>query len=311
MLKHPYSVGGCSPAWTILDLVFAMSLKPIVLAICVASFAGWLSAQGTAQIDFELKGVDVVERIGESIPLDLTFTDDNDRSVKLGQYFKPGRPVLITLNFADCPNLCSYQLDDLAKAFKGMDWVPGNEFIALRISVDPKEDFKRAKQSKLRYLGIVGKAEADTGWHFLTSTSEEDIKKLGNALGFGYTYDSDNGVFRHKAAVMIVNGDGKVSHYMRNMGYESKDVQSLLKASAAGEFGTPNEDDNGFGLNCFSLPYTDNMARAYNMMRVGGVGILIFLFSFLGYWWFRELKKPRGEDVQDNAQVKATQVEAT
>ncbi|MCA8914301.1 MAG: SCO family protein [Planctomycetes bacterium] len=265
------------------------------------AFAAIAGAQSTAQIDYELQGVDVVEKIGESIPLDLTFTDDNDRHIQLRQYFKPGRPVLITINYADCPNLCDYQLTDLAKAFKEMDWVAGKEFIALRISVDPKEDFKRAKQSKLRYLGLVGRAEADAGWHFLTTTNEDDVKKLADALGYGYTFDGDRGLFRHKAALMIVNGDGKISHYLRNIGYEPKDVQAQLKASSEGEFGQPSEDDNGFGLNCFTLPYTDNMARAYNMMRAGGVGILVFLFSFLGYWWYRELKKPRKEQVQAEA----------
>lgn len=278
-----------------------MSFQPIILAICAAVFAGVCAAQSTAQIDYELKGVDVVEKIGDSIPLDLTFTDDNDRHVQLRQYFKPGRPVLITINYADCPNLCSYQLEDLAKAFKQMDWVPGKEFVALRLSVDPKEDFKTAKQSKLRYLGVVGKAEADAGWHFLTSTNEADIKKLADALGYGYTFDGDRGLFRHKAALMIVNGDGKVSHYLRNIGYEPQDLEAQLKASAEGKFGTPSTDDNGFGLNCFTLPYTDNMARAYNMMRAGGVGILVFLFSFLGYWWYREFKKPREEQVQAEA----------
>ncbi|MCB9893131.1 MAG: SCO family protein [Planctomycetes bacterium] len=278
-----------------------MSLKLNILALFAALFAASLAAQSTAQIDYELQGVDVVEKIGKSIPLDLTFTDDNDRHIQLRQYFKPGRPVLITINYADCPNLCDYQLTDLAKAFKDMDWVPGKEFIALRVSVDPKEDYKRAKQSKLRYLGLVGKADADAGWHFLTTTSEDDVKKLADALGYGYTFDGERGLFRHKAALMIVNGEGKISHYLRNIGYEPKDVQAQLEASAEGKFGQPSEDDNGFGLNCFTLPYTDNMARAYNMMRAGGVGILVFLFSFLGYWWYREIKKPREEQVQAEA----------
>jgi protein SCO1/2 len=174
-----------------------------------------------------------------------------------------------------------------------MGWTPGEEFVAVTVSVDPTEDYKTAKQSKLRYLGIVGKTEADKGWHFLTTTSNEDIHKLSDALGFAYKLDADTGEYRHKAAMFIVNGDGVISHYLRNLAYDPTDVEAQLTASAAGKMGEFNQDDTGFGLNCFAMNYTDNMGRAFFMMRMGGVGILIFLFSFLGYWWIRELRKPR------------------
>jgi protein SCO1 len=267
-------------------------------------FAGLCAAQGRAQLEYELRGVDVVERIGESIPLDLKFIDDNNHPVTLKQYFRPGRPVLITLNYSDCPRLCSYQLNDLSRAFSGMGWTPGSEFVALTISIDPNEDYKRAKQTKLRYLGMVGKAAADKGWHFLTSSDESQVKALADALGYGYRYYPETGEYRHKTALFIVNGDGVISHYLRNLNYDPVDLTSQLKASAAGELGQPNTDDTGFGLNCFVFEYTDNMSRAFNMMRVGGVGILLFLFSFVGYWWYRELRKPR--EGKANVQPEAT-----
>ncbi|MCB9932966.1 MAG: SCO family protein [Planctomycetes bacterium] len=269
--------------------------------LAATAFAASAAAQTAAQLEYELQGVDVTERIGEKIPLDISFTDDNDRTVTLAQYFKPGRPVLISLNYADCPRLCSYQLNDLAKAMRDMEWVAGREFIALTISVNPNEGYKSAKQAKLRYLGVVGKQQADAGWHFLTTTSDADIHKLADALGFQYRFDAETGEYRHKAALFVVNGDGVISHYLRNMAYDPTDLQAQLKASSEGKMGQPSQDDSGFGLNCFAFEYTDNVSRAFNMMRVGGVGILVFLFSFVGYWWYRELRKPREEQVQAEA----------
>jgi protein SCO1/2 len=268
--------------------------------IVATTLAGAVHAQDP-QLEYELQGVDVIERIGEPIPRDLTFTDDNGRSVKLAQYLKTGRPLLITLNYAECPRLCSYQLNDLAKAMRDMEWVAGREFVALTVSINPAETFKTAKQAKLRYLGIVGKQEADAGWHYLTSPSDADIHALTDALGFKYRFDPDSGEYRHKSALFIVNGDGVISHYLRNLAYNPTDLQAQLKASAEGKLGEPSQDDSGFGLNCFALEYTDNISRAFNMMRLGGVGILLFLFSFVGYWWYRELRKPREEQVQAEA----------
>jgi protein SCO1/2 len=277
-----------------------MHFKLIISTIVATTLAGAVHAQDP-QLEYELQGVDVVERIGEPIPRDLTFTDDNGRSVKLAQYLKTGRPLLITLNYAECPRLCSYQLNDLAKAMRDMEWVAGREFVALTVSINPAETFKTAKQAKLRYLGIVGKQEADAGWHYLTSPSDADIHALTDALGFKYRFDPDSGEYRHKSALFIVNGDGVISHYLRNLAYNPTDLQAQLKASAEGKLGEPSQDDSGFGLNCFALEYTDNISRAFNMMRLGGVGILLFLFSFVGYWWYRELRKPREEQVQAEA----------
>jgi protein SCO1/2 len=283
-----------------------MHFRLTFLAFAAMILGANCAAQSRAQLEYELQGVDVVERIGEAIPMDLSFTDDNNQTVRLGQYFKAGRPVLITLNYSNCPRLCSYQLTDLSKALRDMDWVPGKEFVAVTVSVDPTEDYKAAKQSKLRYLGIVNKAEADKGWHFLTTTSDEDIHKLADALGFSYKIDPETGEYRHKAAMFVIHGDGKISHYMRDMGYLPADVQGQLQASAEGKFAEPSADDTGFGLNCFAFEYTDNMGRAFFMMRMGGVGILVFLFSFLGYWWIRELRKPRAPKLDGQIQPEAT-----
>lgn len=283
-----------------------MYFRLICLTFAVSLFAVFCGAQTREQLEYELRGVDVVERIGESIPLDLKFKDDDNRAVTLGQYLKPGRPLLITLNYSDCPRLCSYQLNDLSRALSEMEWTPGGEFVALTISIDPKEDYKRAKQTKLRYLAMVGKAEADKGWHFLTSDDESQVLALSEALGYSYRFDPDTGEYRHKTAMFIVNGDGVISHYLRNLAYDPDDLTAQLRASAEGRLGQPSTDGSGFGLNCFAFEYTDNMSRAFNFMRIGGVGILLFLFSFLGYWWYRELRKPREAEVDDNVQPEAT-----
>lgn len=275
--------------------------------LTAACFAAAGAAQGKAQIEYELRGVEVIEKIGDPIPLDLQFTDDDNDNVTLREYFRPGRPVLISLNYSNCPRLCSYQLTDMAKALRDMDWTPGKDFVCLTISVDPTEDYKTAKTAKLRYLGLVGKADVDRGWHFLTTTSDDDIHKLADALGFHYRFDPETGDYRHKAAMFIVNGDGKISHYLRNIGYVPADVEAKLQASAKGEFGQPDQSGAGFGLNCFAFEYTDNMTRAFTMMKFGGVGILLFLFSFLGYWWYREFKRHRARGIDDQqVQAEAT-----
>lgn len=307
MLKHtPARRGRMAPAvviWRARGMARLPHFWVFAGAILLALVSS-LPAQSNRRLQYELQGVDVIERIGERIPLDLPFTDDNGRHVTLAQFFKPGRPVLITLNYADCPQLCSLQLTELARGLKDMEWVPGREFVLLTISINPGETYERAKLAKLRYLGAVGKPEVDKGWHFLVNDDESKVLSLAAALGYSYKFDADSGEWRHKSAAFVVTGDGVISHYMRNLNFEPRDVQARLAESAAGKLGQASEDETGFGFNCFTLEYTDNMGRAFMYMRIGGIGVLVFLFSFIGYWWIYELRKSRRSKLQ-KLQLKA------
>jgi protein SCO1/2 len=267
-----------------------VALQALLLA-ALAVAAAHASAQTSARIDYLLKDVYVEEKIGQKIPADLSFTDDNGRTVRIGQYIGD-KPLLISLNYADCPKLCSLQLADMAKCMADMKWTAGVDFTFLTVSIDPTETYERAKLAKLRYLGAVGRAEADRGWHFLVTPNEGNVKALADALGYKYKFDAEKNEYLHKSAMFLVNKDGVISHYLRNMAYQPADVQSKLESCARGEFGQFDEDDMGFGLNCFSYEYTDNIARAFRWMRYGGVATLVFFFSFMGYWWIRELRKP-------------------
>ena len=44
-----------------------------------------------------LEGVGIDQRLNEQVPLNLTFKDESGRTVKLGDYFHEGRPVILNL----------------------------------------------------------------------------------------------------------------------------------------------------------------------------------------------------------------------
>ena len=44
-----------------------------------------------------LKKVDIEQRLGHQIPLDLKFRDESGREVRLAEYFAKGKPVALTL----------------------------------------------------------------------------------------------------------------------------------------------------------------------------------------------------------------------
>ncbi len=55
------------------------------------------------------------------------------------EYFDGELPVVLTLNYSDCPMLCSLQLDGLFDGLKKMKWDLGDKYRMVTVSIDPKE----------------------------------------------------------------------------------------------------------------------------------------------------------------------------
>jgi len=62
-----------------------------------------------------LKQVGIDQKLNQSIPLDLTFRDEDGRTVALGQFFGQ-KPVVLTLVYYNCPMLCTQVLNSSARS---------------------------------------------------------------------------------------------------------------------------------------------------------------------------------------------------
>ena len=65
-----------------------------------------------------LEGVGIDQRLNEQVPLNLTFKDEQGKTVQLGDYFHHGRPVILNLVYYQCPMLCTEVLNGLTSALK-------------------------------------------------------------------------------------------------------------------------------------------------------------------------------------------------
>jgi protein SCO1/2 len=70
-------------------------------------------------------GVD--EKLGEKIPLDLTFMDEYGKPVILRSLFT--KPTLLTLVYYRCPGICSPLLSGVSDVVDKMDMEPGRAVI--------------------------------------------------------------------------------------------------------------------------------------------------------------------------------------
>src|SRR5207253_4112501 len=106
----------------------------------------------TGNSDAVLKQVGIDQRLNNQIPLDLSFRDESGREVKLGDYFRGDRPVLLTLVYYDCPMLCNQVLNGVAGTLEAVTFTPGKEFEIVTVSFDPREGPELAAKKKETYL---------------------------------------------------------------------------------------------------------------------------------------------------------------
>ncbi len=148
-----------------------------------------------------LEGVGIDQRLNEQVPLNLTFKDEQGKTVQLGDYFHQGRPVILNLVYYQCPMLCTEVLNGLTSSLKIIGFVPGKQFEIVTLSIDPRETPELAANKKEMYLKRLGNPSAGQGWHFLTG-EQTQIAALASAAGWRYRYDPKLDQFVHAAAII-------------------------------------------------------------------------------------------------------------
>jgi protein SCO1/2 len=245
-------------------------------------------AQRTDHLRRELAGVGVDEKLGARLPLDLELLDESGRTVSLRRW--RGRPMLLSLNYTSCPMLCSLQLAGLAKALAELGGRAGRGFQIVTISIDPRDRPSQLARFDRVYVGQAGGSrDLAARWHFLAG-AEERIRAIADAVGFRYRFDPETRQFRHKATLVVIDTEGRVSSYLHGILYEPDVLAGALARAARGEVAGAEEQATlgGFLLNCFAFDSEDHAPLALTVMRSGGLLAILFLAGFMGRQFVRE-----------------------
>jgi protein SCO1/2 len=263
----------------------------LVLCVCVAPVTGFAFASDRApkvadradEKPKELDEVGVTEHLGVQVPKEISFVDSSGKAVKIGEFFDGRRPVLLTINYSNCPMLCSLQLSGLFRGLEGMPWNLGQEYQMITVSMDPAETSQRAAKTKEKYLKIYGRPGVADGWHVLTG-HEADIRRLAGTVGFGYKYQPDSKQFAHPAVTFVLSPEGMVSRYLYGVDYDPQTLRLSLVEASEGKTGSTVDQ-----VILFCFHYDASKGRygpaAMQFVRLGGVlTILAILAMFVGFY---------------------------
>lgn len=243
-----------------------------------------------------LVGVDVKEHLSAPVPMDLAFEDENGKPVTLKDYFDGSVPVILTMNYSNCPMLCSLQLTALVEGLKKVDWTIGKEYRIVTVSYDPTETQELAHRTKARYLAQYARPGSEGGWHFLHG-SENNVQAMAKALGITYHYNEARKEYVHPATVILSTPNGKIDRYLYGLDYPEKTLHLSLVESSEGKIGTTVDQ-----LILFCFHYDANEGRyapvARNIMRAGGGATVFLLAGFLTVLSRRDKKRKNESEEQ-------------
>jgi len=251
----------------------------------------------------EVEDVTVDQKLGGQIPLDVSLTDSRGQAVKSGYYFDSRRPVLVTLNYSDCPVLCNVQLNALVETLNKVDLALGGDFQILTVSINSKETTERIRETKSKYVSMLSNQPgAADAWHFCTAR-ETSIKRLADSLGFRYTYDAKTGQYFHPAMLAFVSPEGVISRYSLDVAFPADQIKLSLLDASKGTIGTPVDQ---FIMWCFSYDAERGsyVLVAWRLMRVGALlTVAILLVTLVPYWMGRRRNAASTESLAQHARA--------
>jgi protein SCO1/2 len=276
-----------------------MKVTLIIVSIFVLASAGNFSRafgqQGSAEIGTEstqqiaknLDEIKISEHLGVQLDVDhLQFKDETGQPVVLANYFRHGKPVLLTLVYFGCPNLCTFMLNGLSNGLRSLKWNLGDQFEIVTVSINPNEGSSLASAKKAAYLKEYGRLGTENGWHFLTG-SKDQIEKLAGTLGFGYRYDPETKQYAHSSGIFVMTPSGILSRVLYGIDFPEKDLKLALLEASNGKVGSTFEK---FLMFCYHYNPNSRGYALYAMriVQAGGAVTLLFLAIFMFLFWRRE-----------------------
>lgn len=230
------------------------------------------------------------QRLGEAVPKDLTFLDEDGKTIQFGDLLQ-GRPLVVVPIFYRCQTACSIITDNImktvAKANSKDELVVGRDFDVVMVSIHPKEtpDLARAKKQLILNALTPPKETPDwrprmeKSWRMLTGTEENVRKLVTDTFGVRYKYDAQKDLINHPTCTVMVTPNGGISSYTIGNGFPTRVVQTSLVYAEKNQVGQMADQSMMFG--CIMLDPETGKYRpvVMNIVRLAGVLTILVLFG--------------------------------
>lgn len=259
---------------------------PRLLSSLVGSFLVLVLLCGNAASAGEASATGLDERLGQKIPLDLTFRDENGKPVRLADLVTG--PTVILPVYYSCVNVCAYLQGRMAGTLQALERRPVDDYRVISISFDDQDTPEMAARSKRTYLTAMRKPFPSDGWRFLTGDASS-ISRLTNAAGYHVQRSGKD--FIHPVASFVIAPDGTIVRYLYGIAILPKD---LALALAEAKNGVAGASIRRLVEYCFTFDPTGK-TYVFNLLRVSATVVILCTGSFLVFLLVTGKKRRRGD----------------
>lgn len=279
--------------WRALAAVLALALLRLNASAFANSFGALTSA---VQIKRDAKIAGITPHPGAQLPLNLQFINSHGKRVRLAQYFRSGRPVILDLINYQCWGVCGFVQMGVLKDIPKLSAHLGTGYDIVTVSFNPTDTVQGAADKKAGYIQLVPKKFRHAiarHWHFLVEgKNSTNSAQLAKVIGFHYKWDPAIHMYDHEAAIYVITPKGKIANYFFGVHYVPADLNLALVH--AGDDRITNVFDQVLLLCTQFNPNTGKYTPvALRVMSLAGVGIVFGLGAmfFSLFWWERTRRR--------------------
>lgn len=213
--------------------------------------------------------ITTVEMPGAVPDPSLMFSNQDGKSVALGQYFDGTRPVLLVMAYYRCPMLCTLVLNGVNDGIRELAWTLGEQYRVVAVSFDPRDGANEARGKRTTYLKEYARHATSDGWDFLVG-DEAPVRRLADSIGFHYQWMEDSQEYIHQAAVFVFSPKGVLSRTLFGTQHPPANLRRALVQASEGKLGGVLD-----WVELFVLEY-DAATRSYVMVgtRVAALAVV-------------------------------------
>jgi len=246
----------------------------------------FFAGQPALHSEEKIPDVGIVEKNGDFIPLDLTFTNSNGEAVRLKDIMN--KTTVLSLVYFHCPTVCKPLLGAKVDVLDRIDLVPGKDYQAVTISFNDRETPENAKNIKENFLPGFKKEFPENAWHFLTGDIET-IKKFTDSVGFYFRRDGED--FIHPTGLIMLSPDGKITRYFNGLKFLPFDVKLGLLEASEGRIGATISK---VLLYCFSYD-PEGKKYVFDILKVTATVSIFFGLIFVTWLVISTRRKRKGK----------------
>ena len=225
--------------------------------------------------------IGIVEKLGQTIPMDLKFVNEKNDTIAIGSIIK--KPTILSFVYFDCPGLCSPLLDGIADVVSKAELVLGKDYDIITISFNTKDTPEKAVEKKKNFVQKI-KEDQRGSWTYLTGELA-NIQKITESVGFRY---KPTGVdFAHPSTIIILSPQGKITRYLYGITFLPFELKMAIIEAQKGEV---RPTSNKIFEYCFAY---DPASRTYTLQftRLMGTFVIILALFFVLYLYVSSRRK--------------------